>query len=193
MLQERYADLQAIYSDTTAELRRWYRVGEVVWCALDPPIHGVEASIMFWPGLVDDCTLQAETLPRPKSPSIHSANGNFEMEDGTNSAQVVTQLGQNRGLYVKRRYIYKSNYWVSTTIMLRSRHKFYFTLLGLHPLHELLQAPQNVSADRITSKPEEIAAFNPSQLHPQMSSPWNPGLTTSENVLRTQRQHTRLR
>jgi hypothetical protein len=98
MLQERYADLQAMYSDTTAELRRWYRIGELVWCALDPPIHGVEASITFWPGLVDDCTFKAETLPRPKSPSIHSADGDFEMEDGTDSAQVVTQLGQKSGL-----------------------------------------------------------------------------------------------
>ena len=79
MLQERYADLQAMYANTTAELRRWYRIGELVWCALDPPIHGVGANITFWPGLVDDCSLKAETLPRPKSPSIHSADGDFEM------------------------------------------------------------------------------------------------------------------
>ena len=32
MLQERYADLQAMYAETTAELRSWYRIGELVWC-----------------------------------------------------------------------------------------------------------------------------------------------------------------
>jgi hypothetical protein len=97
MLQERYADLQAMYSDDTVVLRQWYRIGERVWCTLDPPIHGVEASITFWPGLVDDCTFKVETPPRPKSPSIHSADGDFEMEDGTDSAQIVTQLGQKVG------------------------------------------------------------------------------------------------
>jgi hypothetical protein len=191
MLQERYADLQAMYADTTAELRRWHRIGELVWCALDPPIHGDEASITFWPGLVDDCTFKAETLPRPKSPSIHSADGDFEMEDVTDSAQVATELGQKSGSSneagtnggvpypitphpgnsksVKERPLP----WV-----VRQKTVYKVKLLGINhdyvavetqvlpyqgytPSQELLQALQNVPIDRIATKPEEILAFNP--------------------------------
>jgi hypothetical protein len=191
MLQERYADLQAMYSDTTAELRRWYRVGELVWCALDPPIHGVEASITFWPGLVDDCTFKAETLPRPKSPSIHSADGDFEMEDGTDSAQVVTQLDQKSGSndagssgvvpYPITPHPGNSKSVKETPLpwIVRQKTIYKVKLLGINhdyvaietqvlpyqgytPSHELLRALQDVPVDRITSKPEEIAAFNPS-------------------------------
>ena len=97
MLRERYTDFQAMYAETSAELRRWYRVGELVWCALDPPIRGLDGTITFWPGLVDDCSFKAETLPRPKSSSIHSADGDFEMEDGTDSSQTVTQPGRRTG------------------------------------------------------------------------------------------------
>ena len=191
MLQERYADLQAMYAETTAELRRWHRIGELVWCALDPPIHGDEASITFWPGLVDDCTFKAETLPRPKSPSIHSADGDFEMDDGTDSAQVVTEFGQRSGSsneagtnggvpypitphpgnsksvkecplpwVVRQKTVYKVK-------LLGINHDYVaietqvLPYQGYTPSQELLQALQKVSIDRITTKPEEIAAFNP--------------------------------
>ena len=191
MLQERYADLQAMYADTSAELRRWYRIGELVWCALDPPIHGLEASITFWPGLVDDCSFKAETLPRPKSPSIHSADGDFEMEDGTNSARAVTQLSRESGLsneagrngsvpypitphpanpksvtesalpwIVRQKTMYKVK-------MLGVNHDYVamesqvLPYQGYTPSHELLQALQSVPIERVASKPDEIAAFNP--------------------------------
>lgn len=189
MLQERYADLQAMYADTTADLRRWYRIGELVWCALDPPIHGVEASITFWPGLVDDCTFRAETLPRPKSPSIHSADGDFEMEDGTDSAQVIGQksgssndAGSNGVVpYPITPHPGNSKSVKETPLpwVVRQKTIYKVKLLGINhdyvaietqvlpyqgytPSHELLRALQAVPVDRITSKPEEIAAFNPS-------------------------------
>ena len=190
MLQERYSDLQAMYADTSLELRRWFRIGELVWCALDPPIHGVEATITFWPGLVDDCSVKSETAPRPTSPSIHSADGDFEMEDGTESAQAVTQIGEKSG----SSHDAGSNGVVPYPItphpgntkpretpmpwIVRQKSVYKVKLLGINhdyvaietqvlpyqgytPSHELLQALQNVPIDRITSKPEEIAAFNP--------------------------------
>jgi hypothetical protein len=190
MLQERYSDLQAMYADTTAELRRWYRTGELVWCALDPPIHGVEASITFWPGLVDDCTFKAETQPRPKSPSIHSADGDFEMEDGTDSAQAI-QFGQKSGPSTDAGsngvvpYPITPHPGYSKSVkesplpwIVRQKTLYKVKLLGINhdyvavetqvlpyqgytPSHELLRALQDVPVDRITSRPEEIAAFNP--------------------------------
>ncbi|KAH9995401.1 hypothetical protein BJV74DRAFT_795239 [Russula compacta] len=209
MLRERYADLQAMYTDTTAELRRWYRIGELVWCALDPPIHGVEASITFWPGWVDDFTLKAETLPRPKSPSIHSADGDFEMEDGTNSTRAVTQLSQKSGSsndpgrdgevpYPITPHPGNSKPVAETPLpwVVRQKTLYKVKLLGINhdyvaletqvlpyqgytPSHELLQALENVPIEGITSKPEEIAAFNPCP----------PGAEVMESELDTTGQH----
>ena len=191
MLQERYADLQAMYADTTADLRRWHRIGELVWCALDPPIHGDGASITFWPGLVDDHSFKAETLPRPKSPSIHSADGDFEMEDATDLTQAVTELGQKSGSSNEA----GSNGAVPYPItphpgnsksvkerplpwVVRQKTVYKVKLLGINrdyvaietqvlpyqgytPSQELLQALQNVPIDRISTKSEDVAAFNP--------------------------------
>ncbi len=191
MLQERYADVQTLYADTTAEMHRWHRTGELVWCALDPPIHGVEASITFWPGLVDECTFKAETLPRPKSPSIHSADGDFEMEDGTDSAQVVTEFGQKSGSsndagtnggvpYPITPHPGNSKSVKDSPLpwIVRQKTIYRVKLLGINhdynavetqvlpyqgytPSQELLQALQNVPIDRITTKPDSIAGFNP--------------------------------
>jgi len=191
MLRERYTDLQAMYAETNAELRRWYRIGELVWCALDPPIHGVDATITFWPGLVDDCTLKAETLPRPKSPSIHSADGDFEMEDGTDSSQTVTQPGQGTGSsnefgnngevpYPITPHPGNSRSVRETPLpwIVRQKTVYKVKLLGINhdyvaietqvlpypgysPSPDLLRALQNVPVDRTTTKPEDIAAFNP--------------------------------
>jgi hypothetical protein len=200
MLRERYTDVQAMYADTSAELRRWYRIGEVVWCALEPPIHGVDATITFWPGLVDDCSFKAETLPRPPSPSIHSADGDFEMEDDTDSTQ-TTQLGQKAGpsndsgssgevpypitphpggsqsakekplpWIVRQKTIYR--------VKLLGINRDYVAIetqvlpyQGYNPSNELLQALRNVPVDRITSKPEEIAAFDPCPPHEELVEP----------------------
>ena len=191
MLRERYTDLQAMYAETSAELRRWYRIGELVWCALDPPIHGLDATITFWPGLVDDYSLKAETLPRPKSPSIHSADGDFEMEDGTDSSQTVTQPGRtgsstdfgNNGEvpYPITPHPGNSRSVRDTPLpwIVRQKTVYKVKLLGINhdyvaietqvlpypgysPSPDLLRALQNVPIDRTTTKPEDIAAFNPS-------------------------------
>ena len=180
-----------MYAETSADLRRWYRIGELVWCALDPPIHGVDATITFWPGLVDDCSFKAETLPRPKSPSIHSADGDFEMEDGTDSSQTVTQPGQPTGT--------SSSFGINGEIpypitphpgnsrsvresplpwIVRQKTVYKVKLLGINhdyvaietqvlpypgysPSPDLLRALQNIPVDQIITKPEDVAAFNP--------------------------------
>ncbi|KAH9072082.1 hypothetical protein EDB83DRAFT_2220334 [Lactarius deliciosus] len=190
MLQERYADVQAMYADTDAEMRRWFRVGELVWCALDPPIRGTEATahITFWPGLVDECSFRAETLPRPKSPSIHSADGDFEMEDGTESvAHVGRGIGSSNGAgsnvaipyattphtgnpksmterplpwTVRQKNVYKvkllavNHDYIAVETQVLPYHSY-------KPSYDLIQALQDVPIERITHKPDEIAAFNP--------------------------------
>lgn len=189
MLQERYADVQSMYADTDEEMRRWFRVGELVWCALDPPIRGTDAAanITFWPGLVDECSFKAETFPRPKSPSIHSADGDFEMDDGTESTHVThvgrgTSNGSGSNLAVYPMAPHTGNLKSLTERPLpwtvRQKNVYKVKLLavnhdyiaietqvlpyhGYKPSNDLLQALQDVSIEQITRKPEDIAAFNP--------------------------------
>ncbi|KAI0272510.1 hypothetical protein BC834DRAFT_948875 [Gloeopeniophorella convolvens] len=179
MAQERFADLQAMYADADADaqLRRWFREGELVWCALDPPIQCAAAGITFWPGLVDECTFRAETLPRVGTPSIHSADGDYEMEDAAEGGAapvagavpypITPHPGGNRPEVdrplpwtVRQKVMYKikllgvsHDYIASDTQVLPYQ--------GYSPSRELLQALQAVPIERITSNPEEIAAFDP--------------------------------
>jgi hypothetical protein len=191
MLQERYSDVQAMYAETDEEMRRWFRVGEMVWCALDPPIRGTDAAanITFWPGLVDECSFKAETFPRPKSPSIHSADGDFEMEDGTESTHVAhvgrgTSNGSGSSLAVVYPMAPHTGNPKSVTERplpwtVRQKNVYKVKLLavnhdyiavetqvlpyhGYKPSNDLLQALQDVPIEQITRTPEDIAAFNPS-------------------------------
>jgi hypothetical protein len=69
MLVERNNDLRAIHSKSTMTLRRWFREGEVVWCALPRVIVAPLAekiSIQFWPAVVEEVLLKAKAVPREK-------------------------------------------------------------------------------------------------------------------------------
>ncbi|KAG6890321.1 hypothetical protein C0995_009528 [Termitomyces sp. Mi166 len=65
MLVERNSDLRAMSSKTSMKLRRWFRTGELLWCALSHPIKGPNGTaIDFWPGLVDEVKLKTRPVPR---------------------------------------------------------------------------------------------------------------------------------
>ncbi|KAG5723675.1 hypothetical protein E4T56_gene20246 [Termitomyces sp. T112] len=65
MLVERNSDLRAVSSKTSMKLRRWFRTGELLWCALTRPIEGPNnTAIYFWPGLVDEVKLKSRPVPR---------------------------------------------------------------------------------------------------------------------------------
>ncbi|KAJ8695270.1 hypothetical protein PTI98_007877 [Pleurotus ostreatus] len=67
---DRSSDLRAINCKTSMKLKRWFRPGELLWCALDPPILGPNGtdSITFWPGLVEDVKLKSTVLQKPTPP-----------------------------------------------------------------------------------------------------------------------------
>jgi len=71
-----------------------------MWCVLDPPIHGVEATITVWPGLVDESTMIALSIrrrllaPSHRLFTLQTATSIWTTEDGTDSAQAVTQIGE---------------------------------------------------------------------------------------------------
>lgn len=65
MLADRSQDLRAVHATTEKRMRRWFRMGELVWCALNPPITGPgDVAITFWPGLVDEYRLKSKSIPR---------------------------------------------------------------------------------------------------------------------------------
>jgi len=86
MARERNADLRTAYSDGI-ELRRWFRDGELLWCALNPPIPGLvgeKDSITFWPGLVEEANIKSDAVPKPKNEGSETAKIDGS-NDGTRS------------------------------------------------------------------------------------------------------------
>lgn len=67
MLRERNADLRSAYAEGV-HLRKWYRDGELLWCALNPAIPGLSGekdAIAFWPGIVEEARMKAEAIRYP--------------------------------------------------------------------------------------------------------------------------------
>ena len=67
MLVERNNDLRAIHLKSTMALRRWFREGEVVWCAIPRAIVAPVAeniSIQFWPAVIEEVLLKTKAIPR---------------------------------------------------------------------------------------------------------------------------------
>lgn len=88
MLVERSNDLRAVYSKSAQHIRRWYREGEIVWCALPRPISSVNklgdrVTLEYWPAVVDEVKLKSETVPRA------STAGHFGSASLPSAAQPV--------------------------------------------------------------------------------------------------------
>jgi hypothetical protein len=66
MLVERNADLRAVSAKTDMKLKRWFREGELVWCALDRSISHPDlpedASIRYWPALIDETRFKSQVV-----------------------------------------------------------------------------------------------------------------------------------
>ncbi|KAF8239404.1 hypothetical protein L208DRAFT_1237893 [Tricholoma matsutake] len=88
MIAERSMDVRAVHAMTEMKMRRWFRVGELVWCALTPPIVGPGDGVVirFWPGMVDESRLKSKSIPRESASPVPSyfegqavrPNGNHE-------------------------------------------------------------------------------------------------------------------
>ena len=123
MLVERNNDLRAIHSKSTMALRRWFREGEVVWCALPRAIvasleEGV--SIQFWPAVVVEVHLKAKAIPREKGldPSTSTSFGH-DLPSASSSAVQLDRMdedGNGRGIVLESNddpLHYTINQWTS--------------------------------------------------------------------------------
>jgi Transcription-silencing protein Clr2 len=106
MLVERNNDLRAIHSKSTMALRRWFREGEVVWCALPrvivaSPEEGIE--IQFWPAVVEEVLLKTKAIPRENGldPSISTSNGHDLPSASSSAFQLDRMEEDGRGIVLE--------------------------------------------------------------------------------------------
>ena len=102
MLVERNNDLRAVHSKSSMALRRWFREGEVVWCALPRPIVASpeeEISIQFWPAVVEEVLLKAKAIPREKGlgPSTSTSSGHGLPSANSSAVQLNSMEEDGRG------------------------------------------------------------------------------------------------
>ncbi|GBE86409.1 predicted protein [Sparassis crispa] len=74
MVPEKDSDIRGAAANKEYATSRWFRKGELVWCAMDPPIRGEAESISFWPGLVEDVNVKTKAIPRSPEPDVDKDN-----------------------------------------------------------------------------------------------------------------------
>ncbi|KAF9477581.1 hypothetical protein BDN70DRAFT_880969 [Pholiota conissans] len=83
MLVERSNDLRGLYSKASMSVPRWFREGEVVWCALEHPIPSDAtegaAAIKYWPAVIDDVKLKTKPIPRDANETVPQASTSSPM------------------------------------------------------------------------------------------------------------------
>ena len=179
MLRERNADLRAAYGKTAMVLRRWFREGELVWCALSVPIRGQEEveSIQFWPGLVEEIILKSEPIPR--DPIQGDAAGNESTSPvgqptwrvpSHPSSGLVSAIGDSPTPWtVRQSTVYKLKLLgVSHTYTVPDDQVLPYQAYA--PQTELLNAIRAVPFEQMDTRPESIAAFNPCPAPPSQST-----------------------
>lgn len=175
MLVERNNDLRAIYSKTSMRLRRFFREGEVVWCALEPPIPAQnpgEASIDFWPGVIDEIKLKTEPIPQSAS-----TNGpNSSQNDVPHASSSTMQLDSPKGFNGRGPILEPNEDPLPWTI--RQSTKYKVQLLAVShsytvnddqvlpyqayvPSDGLIRSMTNFPVDKLNFDKEALSAFNP--------------------------------
>lgn len=172
IVHERHNDLQALSEELDMGYRKWFREGEVIWCALDPPIQGPEVTITFWPGIVEESTIKSEIIPRAGSPVTNptdidadpdaeaDADPDFVMADGTPHPSLTQESERLPPWTVRQRSLYKVKLLgILHHYVVREEDALPYQAYA--PSAQLISAMQDVPIERLTLDEEKIAAFNP--------------------------------
>ncbi|KAG6891593.1 hypothetical protein C0992_002631 [Termitomyces sp. T32_za158] len=147
MVVERNSDLRAVSSKTSMKLRRWFRPGELLWCALTHPIKGPnDTAIYFWPGLVDEVKLKPRPVPRETLEETPMSSDNEKASDVpwsvTQSTNYKMQL-----LAVNCTYLVSDN-----QVLPYQAHV---------PSDDLIAALKAFPTERLNFNRESMSKFNP--------------------------------
>ncbi|ETW79045.1 hypothetical protein HETIRDRAFT_478374 [Heterobasidion irregulare TC 32-1] len=172
IVHERHNDLQALSEELDMGYRKWFREGEVIWCALDPPIQGPEVTITFWPGIVEESTIKSEIIPRAGSPVTNptdidadpdaeaDADPDFVMANGTPHSSLIQESERLPPWTVRQRSLYKVKLLgILHHYVVREEDALPYQAYA--PSAQLISAMQDVPIERLTLNEEKIAAFNP--------------------------------
>jgi len=203
MLRERNADLRAAYGSTGMKLKRWFRAGELLWCALSVPIHGKNGerdSIAFWPGLVEDVKLKSEAIPRDStidnqntvmdgivdeassSPAGPPKDWRITEHPSSTDAGPIIEASPPLPWTVRQSTVYKMK-------LLAVSHSYcvpddqVLPYQAYAPTTELLSAVQAVPFEDLDVSSERVASFNPCPAPPTNPGEMN-GFVSNDSGLR---------
>ena len=176
MLVERNNDLRAIHSKSTMALRRWFREGEVVWCALPhaivaSPEEGIE--IQFWPAVIEEVLLKAKAIPREKGlgPSTSTPNGHGLPSASSSAVQLDSMDVDGRGIVLESNddpLHYTVNQWTRYKVrFLGVSYSFSTDDVNVLPYQaymppdKLILFMTQISPNDLNFERESLAQFNP--------------------------------
>ncbi|KXN87418.1 Cryptic loci regulator 2 [Leucoagaricus sp. SymC.cos] len=144
-LAERNSDLRAVFSRNSMKLKRWYRDGEVVWCELHTPIpgpSGVDSTIVFWPGLIQEYKLKSTTIPRENPPTSTNPSQAPNLGPVEQSIVYLVELfAVNRSVHVSDRNVIPYQAYI--------------------PHDDIILAMQALDPERLDFDRDSISNFNP--------------------------------
>ena len=153
MLRERNFDLSCAYgSDVTT--RRWFREGELLWCALNPPIEGPSGpggddSILFWPGIVEET--RNKPIPIPKDTAVGRSDGPSTVYP-SNGDEVPWIVHHVLSYKMKLLGVSHSSYVQDDQVL---------PYQAIVPPDELIQAIHDVPVEELQRDLAHTSAFNP--------------------------------
>jgi hypothetical protein len=160
MLRERNADLSCAYGPEV-KIRRWFRDGELLWCALNTPIDGPSGpggddSIFFWPGLVEETRMKP--MPIPKDAGMDILDG---PSNGRPSSNVDSSNGDEEVPWVVRHDLSYKMKLLGISQSLYISDQLVLPYQSVAPSDELIQAIHAVSYEDLDPDPARTFAFNP--------------------------------
>ncbi|KAG2336386.1 hypothetical protein BDR05DRAFT_1014178 [Suillus weaverae] len=160
MLRERNSDLSCAYGPEV-KVRRWFRDGELLWCALNTPIDGPSGpggddSIFFWPGLVEETRMKPTPIPKNADMDILDGPSNGHPSSNTDSSngdEEVPWIIRHDLSYKMKLLGISQSLYISDQLVLPYQ--------SVAPSDELIQAIHAVSYEDLDPDPARTFAFNP--------------------------------
>lgn len=164
MLVERNSDLRAIFSRTDMKLKRWFREGELVWCALDRsiscPDQSEDVAIRFWPALVDETRLKSQAVNQGVSDPqayLRTDDGSVQNADGDNEA---ASYPQEPSWTVLQYYSYKVHLLVTNNTLIVPDDRI-LPYQALAPSNGLMNAMSSFPPERLDLDRDSLRSFDP--------------------------------